>query len=45
MPATIASPCRDHYEICPTCGQAINLRELGDVLHHETSGRKPFPTQ
>jgi hypothetical protein len=27
---------REHYEICPACGQAIELRELGEVFHRET---------
>ena len=36
---------REHYEICPACGQAIDLRELGEVLDHERDGHKPLTTQ
>jgi hypothetical protein len=25
---------RDHYFICPDCGQAVDKRDLGEVLHH-----------
>lgn len=29
-----------HYMQCGECGQAMDLRKLGDVLHHETPGHK-----
>ena len=36
---------REHYEICPACGQAIDLRDLGEVFHHDIPGHKPLTTQ
>lgn len=33
---------REHYEICPECGQAIDLRDLGEVFHHNEPGHKPL---
>ena len=25
----------DHFYACPACGQAVDMRDLGQVLHHE----------
>jgi hypothetical protein len=25
----------DHFYICPQCGQAVDMRELWQVFHHE----------
>jgi hypothetical protein len=33
----------EHFIACPECGQAIDCRLLGDVLHHETPGHDPLP--
>jgi hypothetical protein len=27
---------------CPTCGQAIDMRQLGQVLHHDEPGHLPI---
>lgn len=33
-----------HYYICPVCGQAVDLRELSHVRHHESDpDHKPIP--
>jgi hypothetical protein len=34
----------DHFYTCQQCGQAVDYRKLGDVLHHEDEGHKPIPT-
>lgn len=34
----------DHFYQCPSCGQAVDMRKLGDVLHHEEPGHKPLGT-
>jgi hypothetical protein len=34
---------REHYLRCPTCGQAVDMRKLGDIFHHEEPGHKPIP--
>jgi hypothetical protein len=31
----------DHFLTCPTCGQAFDLRKLGDVFHHHKPMHKP----
>jgi hypothetical protein len=33
-----------HFMICPECGQAFDMRKLGDVFHHDEPGHKPLPT-
>jgi hypothetical protein len=33
----------DHFEVCPTCGQAFDCRRLGDVFHHDEPGHAPLP--
>lgn len=32
-----------HFEECPECGQSIDRRRLGDVLHHDDPGHRPLP--
>lgn len=32
----------DHFYVCPQCGQAVDMRRLGDVLHHEEPGHEPL---
>lgn len=34
---------REHFIACPACGQLIDCRDLGAVLHHEQPGHKPLP--
>lgn len=34
-----------HFYECPACGQSVDCRDLGDVLHHEDAGHKPRPVQ
>lgn len=31
----------EHFMTCPECGRAFDMRELGQVLHHDTPGHKP----
>jgi hypothetical protein len=33
----------EHYLVCPTCGQAFDLRKLGDVFHHHKPEHEPRP--
>jgi hypothetical protein len=35
----------DHFIPCPICGQAIDCRELDQVLHHDEPDHKPIPRQ
>ena len=35
----------EHFYMCEACGQAVDCRRLGDVLHHEESGHAPLPVQ
>ncbi len=30
-----------HFEICPGCGQAVDRRDLRQVMHHGTPGHAP----
>jgi hypothetical protein len=39
VPETEAS----YFYRCPECGQAVDERDLGQVLHHEEAGREPMP--
>lgn len=32
----------EHFYGCPACGEAVDMRRLGDVLHHETPGHLPL---
>ncbi|RUU99453.1 hypothetical protein EOB36_20465 [Mesorhizobium sp. M6A.T.Cr.TU.017.01.1.1] len=31
-----------HFQICPACGQEMDMRDLGEALHHGTPGHKPL---
>ena len=33
-----------HFMNCPSCGQATDCRNLGDVLHHDQPGHAPLPS-
>jgi hypothetical protein len=32
----------DNFYVCPQCGQAVDMRDLGQVFHHEEPGHKPI---
>jgi hypothetical protein len=34
----------DHFYVCGACGQAVDMRDLHAVFHHEREGHKPLPT-
>lgn len=34
----------EHFYVCEACGQAVDMRRLGDVLHHEDDGHGPIGT-
>ena len=36
---------REHFVICSVCGQAIDMRELGEVFHHAQPGHAPLPVE
>jgi bifunctional non-homologous end joining protein LigD len=43
LPATTPDlPERAHFHTCPICGQLVDRRRLGDVIHHEMPGHKPL---
>ncbi len=31
-----------HFYVCAACGQAVDMRDLGQVFHHEEDGHKPL---
>ena len=33
----------EHFFTCAECGQAVDMRDLGQVLHHEQPGHGPLP--
>lgn len=33
----------EHFETCTTCGQAFDMRDLGQVFHHNVPGHKALP--
>ena len=33
-----------HFYTCRACGQAVDMRRLGDLIHHEHAGHEPIPT-
>lgn len=33
----------EHFYACPMCRQVVDIRKLGDVLHHEEELHKPLP--
>ncbi len=33
----------EHFFICGRCQQAVDMRRLGDVFHHEDEGHEPLP--
>jgi hypothetical protein len=39
----IAIEERENFEQCPECNQWYDLRELGDVLHHDQLDHEPLP--
>jgi hypothetical protein len=32
----------EHFYKCPTCGQSVDMRDLGQVFHHELPGHEPI---
>ncbi|RWM13547.1 MAG: hypothetical protein EOR73_28520 [Mesorhizobium sp.] len=32
-----------HIQICPVCGQEMDMRDLGIALHHATPDHEPLP--
>ena len=32
----------DHFYRCSACGQSVDMRDLGQVFHHETDRHKPL---
>lgn len=34
----------EHFYLCPACGQAVDCRRLGDVLHHDQPRHSRLPT-
>lgn len=35
----------EHFYVCAACGQAVDMRRLGDVFHHEDEGHEPLTVQ
>ncbi len=40
-PIGVADESR-HFYLCGACGQAVDMRDLGAMLHHEEPGHKPI---
>ena len=36
---------REHFYVCPSCGQAVDMRDLGQVFHHEAPDHEPLPVE
>lgn len=34
----------DHFYTCKSCKQWVDMRNLGEVFHHEEINHKPLPT-
>lgn len=32
----------EHFYLCAHCGQAVDMRKLGDVFHHEGPDHEPL---
>jgi hypothetical protein len=32
----------EHFYVCRACGQAVDMRDLGQVFHHEDAGHEPL---
>lgn len=32
----------EHFFTCKACGQAVDMRDLGQVFHHEEDNHKPL---
>lgn len=35
----------EHFYVCKQCGQAVDMRRLGDMLHHEEPGHERIEVQ
>jgi len=35
----------EHFYVCNHCGQAVDMRLLGDVLHHDEPRHQPLMRQ
>jgi len=35
----------EHFYVCSVCGQAVDMRQLADVLYHEELQHEPKPVQ
>jgi len=33
----------EHFYTCSVCGQAVDMRDLGQVFHHEAPVHDPLP--
>ena len=33
---------QDHFHRCPICGETVDRRKLGDVIHHEAPRHGPL---
>lgn len=43
LPATAPDlPEREHFHACTVCGQRVDRRRLGDVIHHESAVHEPL---
>lgn len=34
----------DHFYVCEACKQSVDMRDLGQVFHHEEPGHEPLRT-
>ena len=34
-----------HFYLCKACGQPVDKRDLGAVIHHDAPGHSPLPVE
>jgi hypothetical protein len=37
-----SQPQSIHFYVCRACGQAVDMRKLGDLIHHEQPEHEPI---
>lgn len=35
----------EHFFLCPSCDQPVDMRDLAAVIHHEVPGHEPLPAE
>jgi hypothetical protein len=45
VPLTPVENEADHFYVCTKCGQAVDMRDLGQVMHHEQAEHERLSDQ